>query len=332
MRRALADRIAKAYVATGAEAVLLGGSTARGEADRHSDIELGVFWRSAPSDDERAAAITAAGGDLHRLWPYADVDRAWFDDWFIGRRADEPKSGVLVEAVLMTIDDAATVIEEVTESSTRRSRNRCCSPRSTTAFPWRVVELLKPWRDAARVYPDELARAVVERHAQIEHSWRFAMYRERDNPMRIAEAIVDVHQRVLHALLAVNRVYWYGFKSLESVTRRLPLAPEAPRPRLRRAYTAEPEELEPLLSDLVEETYDLVEAHVPARTSSGCAPLSLPPAALGRRAARPPLANEGAASGGNERSARSGARRVVRLRASSTHRRAHSTRVPSSET
>ena len=38
----------------------------------------------------------------------------------------------------MTIDDAATVIEEVTEKFDRRSRNRCCSPRSTTAFPWRV--------------------------------------------------------------------------------------------------------------------------------------------------------------------------------------------------
>ena len=85
MRRALADQIAKAYVATGAEAVLLGGSTARGEADRHSDIEVRSSGAKRPGDDERAAAITAAGGDLHRLWPYADVDRAWFDDWFIGR-------------------------------------------------------------------------------------------------------------------------------------------------------------------------------------------------------------------------------------------------------
>jgi hypothetical protein len=263
MRRALADRIAKAYVATGAEAVLLGGSTARGEADRHSDIELGVFWRSAPSDDERAAAITSAGGDLHRLWPYADVDRAWFDDWFIGRRADELKSGVLVEAVLMTIDGAATVIEEVTERFDPAIEKQVLLAALRDGIPLAGAGLLEPWRDAARVYPDELARAVVEHHARIEHSWRFAMYRERDNPMRIAEAIVDVHQRVLHALLAVNRVYWYGFKSLESITGRLALAPDGLLPRLRAAYTAEPEALEPMLTDLVEETYDLVEQHVP---------------------------------------------------------------------
>ena len=187
---------------------------------------MGVFWRSAPGDDERAAAIAAAGGDLHRLWPYADVDRAWFDDWFIGRCADEPKSGVLVEAVLMTIDDAATVIEEVTERFDPALEKQVLLAALHDGIPLAGHELLTPWRDAARVYPDELARAVVERHAQIEHSWRFAMYRERDNPMRIAEAIVDVHQRVLHALLAVNRGYWHGFKSLESVTMRLPLAPE----------------------------------------------------------------------------------------------------------
>lgn len=263
MRRALAERIAKAYVSTGAEAVLLGGSTARGEADRHSDIEVGVFWRREPTDDERAAAIAAAGGDLHRLWPYADADRAWFDDWFIGRRAGAPKSGVLVEAVLMTVDDAAAVIEDVTVRFDPALEKQVLLAALHDGIPLAGADVLSPSRDAAAVYPDELAAAVVERHAQIEHFWRFATFRERDNPLRIAEAITDVHTRVLHALLAVNRVYWFGFKSLEAVARRLALAPDPLLPRLRAAYTAEPDELEPLLIDLVEETYDLVEQHVP---------------------------------------------------------------------
>ena len=263
MRRVLAGRIAEAYAAAGAEAVLLGGSTARGEADRYSDIEVGVFWLREPSDDERAAAIAAAGGDLHRLWPYAEVDRAWFDDWFIGRRGDEPKSGVLVEPVHMTLDDAAAVVEDVTQRFDPLLEKQVLLAALHDGIPLAGAEVLRPWRDAARSYPDELARAVVERHAQIEHFWRFAMYRRRDNPLRLAEAIVDVQTRVLHALLAVNRVYWYGFKSLESVTRRLELAPDALPARLQAAYTAEPDELGPLLSALVEETYDLVEQHVP---------------------------------------------------------------------
>ena len=91
MRRALAAQIAKAYVATGAEAVLLGGSTARGEADRHSDIEVGVFWRRAPGDDERAAAITAPAATSTGSGP-TQTSTGWFDDWFIGRCATTSRS------------------------------------------------------------------------------------------------------------------------------------------------------------------------------------------------------------------------------------------------
>jgi hypothetical protein len=32
------------------------GSTAHGHADRYSDIEIGVFWNRAPTDDERRIA------------------------------------------------------------------------------------------------------------------------------------------------------------------------------------------------------------------------------------------------------------------------------------
>jgi hypothetical protein len=263
MRRALADRIAQGYLSAGAEAVLLGGSTARGDADRHSDIEVGVFWRQPPTEDERTTAIAAAGGDLHRLWPYEDAERAWFDDWFIGRRGGQPKSGVLVEAVLMTTDDAAAVIHDVTQLFDPALEKQLLLAALHDGAPLGGRELPAGWQEAARVYPDELARAVIEQHAQVEHFWRFAAYRERANPMGTAEAIVDLHRRVLHALLAVNRVYWFGFKSLESVTRRLPLAPHVLLPRLRAAYTAEPDELDGLLGDLVEETYDLVAERVP---------------------------------------------------------------------
>lgn len=68
---------------------------------------------------------------------------------------------------------------------------------------------------------------------------------------------------MLNALLAVTRVYWYGFKSLESVQRRLPIAPADLLGRIRRAYQVESVERESLLAALVEDAYDLVERHVP---------------------------------------------------------------------
>lgn len=264
MRRALAERIAEAYAAVGAEAVLLGGSTGRGEADRYSDIELGVFWHDAPTDAQRETAIARAGGDLHRLWAFAELDRAWFDDWTVGRRDDVPKSGVAVEPVHMTVSDAQATIEDVVERFDPELAKHVLLAALCDGEPLVGDELLTPWRDVASAYPDGLAPAVVERHAQIDHFWRFPMFRDRADPVHAARATADVHERVLHALLAVNRVYWYGFKSLDSVAGRLPVAPPDLVERIRRAYVVDLDERVQLLADLVEETYDLVELHVPA--------------------------------------------------------------------
>src|SRR5438128_720717 len=72
-RQALARQIAPAYAADPKVAAVVGdgrlpvgGSSARGHADRHSDIEIGVFWHEPPADAERRAAVEQMGGDLIR--------------------------------------------------------------------------------------------------------------------------------------------------------------------------------------------------------------------------------------------------------------------------
>jgi hypothetical protein len=263
MRRELAARIADSYLSVGAAAVLLGGSVGRGEADRYSDIELGVFWQAAPTDEQRAEAIERAGGDVHRLWPYAEAERAWFDDWFVGRRDGESKSGIAVEPVHMTFEDAQATVDDVVVRFDPDLDKQVLLAALRNGVPLAGEGVLRPWLDAAARYPDELARAVVQAHAQIDHFWRFPMYRDRGNPLQAAQMTSDVHVRVLHALHAVNRVYWHGLKSLESVGVRLSLAPRDLVARIRRAYDLELDARAHELATLVEETYDLVEQHVP---------------------------------------------------------------------
>lgn len=100
-------------------------------------------------------------------------------------------------------------------------------------------------------------------NAQIDHFWRFEMFRARRHPLLASRALVDAHERVLRTLLAVNRVYYFGFKSLDAVFSRLRLAPARLETRIRDTYGSESPDAERVLSDLIEETYDLVEAHVP---------------------------------------------------------------------
>src|SRR5947209_2177409 len=74
-RLALAQHVAGAYAANpNVAAVIIGGSVARGHSDRYSDIEVGVFWRQPPTDEERRSAAEATGGEVHRLYPYDPVE------------------------------------------------------------------------------------------------------------------------------------------------------------------------------------------------------------------------------------------------------------------
>jgi predicted nucleotidyltransferase len=60
-RRQMVRPVLDRYAAVdGVDAVMLGGSTARGDADRWSDVEVGVFWRRAPTTAERLAVARAA--------------------------------------------------------------------------------------------------------------------------------------------------------------------------------------------------------------------------------------------------------------------------------
>src|SRR5687768_13902242 len=63
-----------AYAGTpGVDAVMLGGSTARGDADRWSDVEVGVFWARPPTLAERLVAPSVRPGTPE------DGQSPWYD-------------------------------------------------------------------------------------------------------------------------------------------------------------------------------------------------------------------------------------------------------------
>ncbi len=58
-----AREIAPVYLADPrVRAVMVGGSVARGWADRYSDVEVGVFWEAFPSPEQFRAAMERARG------------------------------------------------------------------------------------------------------------------------------------------------------------------------------------------------------------------------------------------------------------------------------
>jgi hypothetical protein len=268
LRRDLAERLAPAYASNPhVVALFVGGSTARGHADRFSDLEVGVVWAEPPTDAERGGAIAAAGGDLVHLYPGEEDDGrlgpVWPDAWKIGRREETPFTGVEVDMHHFLVHALEKVLADVLDEFDPDPVKQSLVGAILTGIPLHGSELLEAWQKRAAKYPDQLRIAVVRAHAQIEGLWRLDAFAERDNPVAGYGVLTSAHEELLHTLLGLNRVYYPGVKSLEAVTAELELAPGDLLARVRASYPLRRGASKETLTGLVEETYSLIEEHLP---------------------------------------------------------------------
>jgi hypothetical protein len=265
-RNEIAERLASLYASNGkVAAVMLGGSTARGHADGFSDMELGVFWSKAPTVTERRAVIAAADADLGYQYDYDPEEQVWSDDFYVGRVASgQPKSGLFVEVAHQLVSSTEQILRAVLNGcSTSQSAHNLIGG-IVDAIPLAGAPMLEAWKAQAIRYPRELSLAVVRKHGVICHFWRWEMFLARgENLMLLYQSFAQVQQQLLHVLLGLNRVYYFGFKWLDLVADRLEIKPERFAIRLKQVYQVPPDEGARLLIGLVDEVFSLVEAHLP---------------------------------------------------------------------
>lgn len=261
-RLAFAEEAAAAYALdTKVAATLVGGSTARGHADRWSDIEIGAFWSEPPALSEREAAAGRVDGKLFRLYAYDENEEVWSDDFHLGHRPDgDDTSGVLLEVSNMTSESMERLLDAVlVQFDTDPGKQNVLSA-IVDGIPVHGKELLRQWSTRASAYPDELAENVVRAHGQIDHFWRSQMWLERSNNLlMLNDSFVQAQHRILHTLLGLNRTYYFGFKWLDLVADRLTHKPENLAARMRATFNASPHDAVQTMSQLVEDTYDLIE-------------------------------------------------------------------------
>jgi hypothetical protein len=242
------------------DAVMLSGSVARGNADRWSDAELGVFWSRPPTaDDRRRLARTGGAQDAH-IFPLYEPEAVWCDDLYLGGPSGV---GLLVEVVhaetVATEKALAAVFDD--HDPNPAGLNRAQGVVDGIAFHGH--EVLAGWKRRAAVYPRELAVAVVERAGVIDHFWRWDMYAERRNPAMLALHFATVCEQVVMMLLALNRRYGPHPKWLDTIAASLDLAPPGLTDRIAAVFTSDPPAAAASLTDLVRETFDLVQAGLP---------------------------------------------------------------------
>ena len=157
-RAALARRLAPAWAADPeVAAVAISGSTARGLADARSDLELGVYWRRPPTDDQRQRAVDARGAAVTRRFTRGEDPGRWFgvDNLQLG--------GFGVDVAMNTVAADAAVEHALTGSDLRAHE---LGAMLAELVPLRGEALVAGWR-ARLVYPDRLRAAMLERHLRL---------------------------------------------------------------------------------------------------------------------------------------------------------------------
>ena len=248
-------------------AVLAGGSVSRGCADEYSDMEIGVFWDTPPSDEERRAAVRRMGGET------------WKFGRFRGGRASEHigltgstvgskhyRGTAMVSPVHLTVDTAEEWIDALIDDLDTAPHKYELAAAIRYGVPLYGHDLIGRWKEKAASFPDRLAVKLVQQSLWLGPWFNRAAYAERGDHLVMAQNLVWMQQGIVNVLAALNREYlpsvehkWVGW-----LLERLQIKPDDCEARLRATFATG--DLGQAVRELVEmglEVIDLVELHLP---------------------------------------------------------------------
>ena len=256
-RYALAQRIAPILATQpGVEAIMLAGSASRGNADRYSDFELGIFWSRPPTDEDRLAPIELCGGILWELDEYNERDEIWMGEWGI--------SGVKMDVRNLTSEKMERIISDVVEHYDTDYFKHTTLSALQHAFPLHNAPLIIAWQQRIAHYPDKLARAVVEAHLDLtEWPWFAEVQLARGDIHLLYQSFSEAIEELLGMLIGLNHLYHPGLKWLDRLTQDLAIAPPDLAKRIRSVFRCEPLAGMLKLKMLILDVYALIEQHMP---------------------------------------------------------------------
>jgi hypothetical protein len=237
------------------QAIMLGGSASRGNADRYSDIEIGVFWSEDPTEADRMAPILPAGGVFWELDPYDERDFTWMEEWGLG--------GVKMDMRNLTLNGLQRIINAVREGDTGEFRQTALSA-IQHGIPLFNEPLIQQWKARISEYPVRLGEAMVRENLELdEWCWWAELLAQRGDLSMAYSAFSYAAQNTLAILLGLNRIYHPGFKWVNRMIAEMTIKPQDLGARIERVFACAPIDAVPLLRDLRLETYDLIDAHMP---------------------------------------------------------------------
>ncbi len=255
-------------------AIILGGSAARGVASADSDIDMGIFWQPLASPAERSALIDGAGGRLKRsveneLRYEAGNPRRKGRIEIIELAPSAGRPPMKLDIEHETVAGTEQVLIDVLEGHDASLEKQELLSVLSKGIPLYGSDLLGRWRQRCRQYPPEVARQMVlpniigigERLMDQIH------WADRQDWFCLYEGFLDIGRLLLLALMGLNRTWAFtdnpDFKGLKSFVEALDRKPADFLDRLDLLMQGDALSSIRDFTDLSEEVFDLIEAHMP---------------------------------------------------------------------
>jgi hypothetical protein len=256
-RFGLAQGIAASYARNPkVKVVMVAGSVGRGCVDSYSDVEVDVYYSQPPTEAERVAAVEGCGATVERLGQDEDE---WEERMSIGGFPAHT-STFLVATMERYLIDVIDRCELAPDAQTRLFSLQ-------HAAPLTGHEQVERWRSRAAVYPEGLSHAMLEANLPFRRFWYAGeMLAARGDVPALYELVIEVARQLIAALHGLNRIYLptpEGLKGMGEMIDRMQLKPDDLSDRLEQAFRGQPALVVYELEELIADTLELVEAHVP---------------------------------------------------------------------
>lgn len=255
----IAQRIGAVYAPVPeAMTILVGGSVARGYADRWSDLEVGVFWCDLPPEHSRADL--AAGTGL--------IDWSAYPDPSLGGAAEEDgvRDGIKVDLINLDCTSVENSITAVISHGDPSLERQALLATIQDGIPLAGHSLLDSWKARVAIYPEYLRAATIRSQLIFgPHAW-LEMLAERNDVLVLHDLLCQIVRTVVTILLGVNGVYARSTapKWLLHTLAQCTILPTELDHRLDTMLRADPHTAVNAAISLIQETLTLIDKHVPA--------------------------------------------------------------------
>ena len=259
-RDALVQQIASyAHANPKVAAVLVEGSVARDDSDPSSNIDLAVFWACPPTAQERRDIVTRAAGRSRRPSPSHREVAGW--------ETRTVRAGVAIDVRHTTVAATEGILAAVLERADPSLSKQQHLAALRSALPLVNPALISRWQQQAAAYPHALAVAMVRKHLRFRPAWEQEQLAERKDVLVLYDSFCTAQKQLLLVLLGLNCLYYPGWRWLDRLLGEMQVAPPNLSPRLKQLFAIV--SIDPLASvyqfhELIEETFVLVETHLPA--------------------------------------------------------------------